>query len=96
MHRGYDGDMHNEKIKIRTENGQVLEVLVYDKRPHCITVVLGEGPHSVKCDLTPTRNGLAYAGSVMGREVVYERSREQVQADIDRLDPKLRESSRRR
>ena len=61
-----------------------------------ITVVLGEGVHSVKCDLQPTRNGLAYAGSVMGREIVYERSREQVQADIDRLDPTLRQSSRRR
>jgi len=26
----------------------------------------------------------------MGREIVYERSREQVQADIDRLNPNLR------
>jgi hypothetical protein len=32
----------------------------------------------------------------MGRELIYERSREQVQADIDRLDPRLRESSRRK
>ena len=87
--------MQTEKIKVRTENGQTLEVVVYDKRPDRITVVLGEGQHSVKCDLTPTRNGLAYAGSVMGREIVYERSREQVQADIDRLDPRLRQSSRR-
>jgi DUF2075 family protein len=45
--------------------------------------------------LTPTRNGLAYAGSVMGREIVYERSREQVQADIDKLNPNLRRPSRR-
>jgi hypothetical protein len=87
--------MQTEKIKVRTENGQVLEVVVYDKRADRITVVLGEGVHSVKCDLSPTRNALAYAGSVMGREIVYERSREQVQADIDRLDPKLRQSSRR-
>ena len=85
-----------EKIKVKTENGQTLEVVVYDKRPERITVVLGEGTHSVKCDLTPTRNALAYAGSVMGREIVYERSREQVKADIDRLDPRLRESSRKR
>jgi hypothetical protein len=28
----------------------------------------------------------------MGREIVYERSREQVQADIDRLNPNLRKS----
>jgi DUF2075 family protein len=58
-------------------------------------VVIGEGIHNVKCTLTPTRNGLAYAGSVMGREIVYERGREQVKADIDRLNPTVRKSSRR-
>jgi hypothetical protein len=57
-----------------------------------IQVVLGEGIHSVKCDLTPTRNGLAYAGSVMGREIIYERSRDQVQADLDIRNPALRKS----
>ena len=88
--------MQIEKIKVKTENGQTLEVVVFDKRADRITVVLGEGTHSMKCDLAPTRNGLAYAGSIMGREIVYERSREQVQADIDRLDPKLRQSSRHR
>jgi hypothetical protein len=31
----------------------------------------------------------------MGREIVYERSREQVQADIDRLNPAVRKSTRR-
>ena len=82
--------MHDERIKVKTENGQVLDVVVYDKRPDRIQVVLGEGVHSVKCDLMPTRNGLAYAGSVMGRELVYERSREQVQADLDRLNPYVR------
>ena len=85
-----------EKIKVRTENGQTLDVVVFDKRPERITVVLGEGTHSVKCDLMPTRNGLAFAGSVMGREIVYERSRDQVKADIDRVNPALRQSSRRR
>jgi hypothetical protein len=88
--------MLNEKIKLRTESGQVLEVVVFDKRVDRITVVLGEGVHSMKCDLTPSRNGLAYVGSIKGRELVYERSREQVQADIDRLNPTLRPSSRRR
>jgi hypothetical protein len=77
--------MYIEKIKVKTENGQVLEVVILQKRPDRITVVLGEGVHNVKCDLMPTRNGLAYAGSIMGRELVYERSREQVQADLDRL-----------
>jgi hypothetical protein len=88
--------MDIEKIKVRAETGQELEVVVLNKRAEHIQVVLGEGVHSVKCDLTPTRNGLAYAGSVMGREIIYERSRAQVQADIDRLNPTLRQSSRKR
>ena len=76
--------MNDERIKVKTENGQVLEVVVLSKRPEVIQVVLGEGVHSVKCSLSPTRNGLAYVGSVMGREIVYERSREQVKADLAR------------
>ena len=88
--------MDIERIKIKTETGQVLEVVVLSKRADHIEVVLGEGQHSVKASLTPTRNALAYAGSVMGREIVYERSREQVQADIDRLNPMLRQSTRKR
>jgi hypothetical protein len=89
--------MINEKIKVRvTQTGQTMEVVVFNKRADCIEVVLGEGVHSVKCSLTPTRNGMAYAGSVMGREVVYERSRDQVQADIDMLNPRLRDYDRRR
>ena len=87
--------MNDEKIKLRTETGQMLDVVVLSKRPERIQVVLGEGVHSVKCDLAPTRNGLAYVGSVMGREIVYERSRQQVQADIDRLNPNIRPSGRR-
>jgi hypothetical protein len=88
--------MDAEKIKVRAESGQVLEVVVLNKRADRIEVVLGEGTHSVKAALTPTRNNLAYVGSVMGREIVYERSREQVQADIDRLNPALRQSTRKR
>lgn len=78
--------MNDEKIKVRvTASGQTLEVVVLSKRADRIEVVLGEGPHSVKCALTPTRTGLAYAGSALGREIVYERSRKQVQADLERL-----------
>jgi hypothetical protein len=84
--------MSIEKINVRMENGQTLQVVVLSKRASAIQVVLGEGIHSVKCELTPTRNGLAYAGSVMGREIIYERSREQVQADIDLRNPALRKS----
>lgn len=86
--------MNDERIKIKTENGQVLEVVVLTKRPESIQIVLGEGVHSVKCSLSPTRNGLAYVGSVMGREIVYERSQEQVKADIDRLNPNVRSGRR--
>jgi hypothetical protein len=82
--------MNDERIKLRTETGQVIEVVVLSKRADFIEVVIGEGVHNVRCQLTPTRNGLAYAGQVRGREVVYERSREQVQADVDRLNPTLR------
>jgi hypothetical protein len=82
--------MNPEKITIRTETGQTLDVVVLNKRADRIQVVLGEGIHSVKCELVPTRNGLAYAGSVMGREIIYERSRAQVQADLDKLNPGLR------
>jgi hypothetical protein len=88
--------MNTEKIKVRvSETGQTLELVILEKRADRIQVVLGEGLHSVKCELLPTRNGHAYAGSVMGREIVYERGREQVQADIDRLNPNLRKSTRR-
>jgi hypothetical protein len=83
--------MHDEKIKVRvTSTGQTLEVVVFSKRAEVITVVLGEGVHNVRCSLTPTRNGFAYAGSAMGREIVYERSQEQVRADIERLNPAVR------
>ena len=77
--------MNPEKITVRaTGSGQTIDVVVYDKRLDRIQVVLGEGVHSVRCDLTPTRNGSAYAGNAMGREIVYERSREDVKADLAR------------
>jgi hypothetical protein len=87
--------MNDEKIKVRvTETRQVMEVVVLNKRAEHIEVVLGEGAHSVRCALTPTRTGQAYVGSVMGREIVYERSQEQVRADIDKLNPAVRKSGR--
>jgi len=77
--------MDDEKIQVRvTSSGQLLDVVVLSKRLDVIQIVLGEGVHNVRCDLTPTRNGLAYAGSAMGREIVYERSREDVKADLAR------------
>ena len=44
------------------------------------------------CNLTPTKNGQAYVGSVMGREIVFDCSREQVQVDLDRDNPALKKS----
>jgi hypothetical protein len=82
--------MKDEKIKLRTESGQLIEVTVLSKRAELIEVVIGQGVHSVKCQLTPTRNGLAYAGRVMGREVIYERAPSEVQAEIERDNPTLR------
>jgi len=78
--------VNDEKLLVRvTSTGQTLEVVVFDKRLDVIQVVLGEGVHNVRCDLTPTRNGLAYVGNAMGREIVYERSREDVKADLARI-----------
>jgi hypothetical protein len=83
--------MNNETITVRqTETGRTMEVVVFSKREQAIEVVIGEGMHSMKCVLTPTRNGLAYAGSIMGREIVYERSRDRVKADIEKLNPNVR------
>jgi len=83
--------VNNEKITVRhTETGKTMEVVVFSKRAEAIEVVIGEGMHNVKCVLTPTRNGMAYVGSIMGREIVYERSREKVKADLDLANPSLR------
>ncbi|MGE5523058.1 MAG: hypothetical protein ACM3SS_05025 [Rhodospirillaceae bacterium] len=85
-----------EKIKVRvTATGQMLDVAVYTKRTEAIEVVVGEGVHSVRCTLTPNRTGKAYVGSVMGRELVYERSRDEVKADIDRIATRRSDYQRR-
>ena len=64
--------MSTDKIKVRvTDTGKTMDVVVLSRRAEFIEVVLGEGIHSVKCQLSPTRNGLAYAGSAMGREFFF-------------------------
>jgi len=88
--------MNEEKITVRvTATGQTLEVAVFSKRADAIEVVLGEGIHSVRCRLTPTRNGMAYVGNAMGREIVYERGRGQVKAELDRIDAAMGKLKRR-
>ncbi len=85
--------MQNETITVsNTESGQTMDVLVFDKRASQITVVIGEGVHSMKCDLTPTKNEQAYVGSVLGREIIYHCSREQVQSELDEINPALKKS----
>ena len=79
--------MNDERITVRvTATGQVLEVVVLSKRVDAIEIVLGEGVHNVRCRLSPTRNGMAYVGNAMGREIVYERARGDVTADLARAN----------
>ena len=79
--------MNDEKITVRiTSTGQTIEVVVLSKRAEVIEIVLGEGVHNVRCQLHPTRNGMAYAGNAMGRELVYERGRAEVKADLERAN----------
>lgn len=88
--------MNEQKIDVRvTETDAIMQVLVFSKHADKIEVMLGEGIHSVKCELLPTVNGSAYAGSVMGREVVYERSRELIIADLKVENHDYRDSRRR-
>ena len=88
--------MSDKKIKVRvTETDMIMEVVVFSMSPDKIEVVLGEGVHSVKCALSLTENGTAYAGSAMGREIVYERSREQVLEDVETEQHDYRDSRRR-
>ncbi|MDT8421628.1 MAG: hypothetical protein RQ754_14470 [Desulfuromonadales bacterium] len=75
---------NNDKIKVVTESGQSLEVLVTSFSAEAIWVLIGEGPHSSKCKLEPTRNGLAYAGSIMGREIIYQRSVKDLREELAR------------
>ncbi|SDM23137.1 hypothetical protein SAMN05660860_02159 [Geoalkalibacter ferrihydriticus] len=87
--------MEDEKIKVKTEDDKTLEVVVSSKKADAIWVVLGEGIHNVKCKLMPTHNGLAYAGSIMGREIIYERSVKQVREDIARQQQEQAQFRRR-
>lgn len=83
--------MTDERIQVRsTDNDQLIDVLVYSKSESQIEVVVGEGIHSTKCKLLPTSNKMGYAGEIMGREIVYERTVYQVQEDIEALKPSTR------
>lgn len=88
--------MSEKKITVRvTETDNTMDVGIFSMSEDKIEIILGEGVHSVKCELLPTPNGVAYAGSVMGREVVYERSRTQVKEDVEVENHDYRDSRRR-
>ena len=60
--------MNIEKITVRvTESGKTMDVVVLNKHAHRIQVVLGEGVHSVKCELAPTPNRQAQPRAGAGR-----------------------------
>jgi hypothetical protein len=87
--------MQSEKISVTmTESGKSMDVVVLSKRVEQIQVVIGEGVHSVQCDMLPTRSRQAYVGNVMGREIVYECSCDVVKAELDSIDPALKKSRR--
>jgi hypothetical protein len=73
----------DEKITLKTEAGQSIEAVVLSKHADRIDVVIGQ---TVRCSLTPTRNQLAYVGNVRGREVKYDRSRVEVEAELAKRD----------
>ena len=76
-------DAPRETITVRCRSGdRPIEALVLSKRGDRIQIMLYEGSHSVFCELKPTSDSLAYAGTSLGREIVYERSRAQVEAEI--------------
>jgi hypothetical protein len=50
--------MNDEKIQVRVTSSRQTLVVVLDKRLDRIQIVLGEGVHSVRCDLTPPRSGM--------------------------------------
>ena len=64
-----------------------MNVLVLSKRADRIEIMLHDGTHSVFCELKPTPDARAYVGKALGREIVYERSRTEVEADIARRGP---------
>ena len=77
-----------ETIALRTKDGyHAIDAQVLSKQADRIHIMLNEGAHSVFCELKPTPDALAYVGTSLGREVIYERSRAQVEADVAQSGP---------
>jgi hypothetical protein len=67
-----------------------MDVVVLSKRAERIEVVLGEGVHSVRCELTPTRNFSSPTREAWGARSFTERTCADVKADIERVNLVLR------
>ena len=88
-----DAPTQRETITLRTRLGdQRTDVLVLSKRADRIQIMLNEGSHSVFCELKPTADALSYVGTSLGRDIVYERSRKDVEADIASGVPQERDA----
>ncbi len=81
-----------EKIWVKiTETESLVEAVVFDKKRDRIQIVLGAGTHALKVTMRPNKMESAYVANAGGRrEIVYERSCDEVQKDIDRLNPELK------
>jgi hypothetical protein len=81
-----------EKIWVKiTESDSLIEAVVYNKKRDRIQIVLGSGTHALKVTMFPNKLETAYVANAGGRrEMVYERSCDEVQKDIDRLNPELK------
>jgi hypothetical protein len=79
--------MSEERIKVRvTTTGQTLDVVVLSRRADAIEVVLGEGVHSVRCRLTPTRTEWPMPEMRWAAKSCNERARGEVAAELERLN----------
>ena len=75
--------MPSEKIALETESGQTVEVSLIRMHKDRIDVLIGE---EFRCSLRPSRNALAYVGTLQGRELVYRRSVADVEAELRKRD----------
>lgn len=85
----------DRQITVRnTEDGTEHKFVVLSMSPRSIRIVVGEGKHSMICTLTPNRMNTAFAGSIAGRELVYERSPDAVKRELEQLNPRVKQRVR--
>ena len=85
----------DQKIEVTvTETGRKMDLVVLDYSAKRIRVVIGEGINNVPMTLMPTKYGKSFSGTVMGRELIYMKSVEDVEEEI--LQSQHRVKGRRR